>query len=210
MPKFLKMTVGLSLAAVFVGCGDVGSIDAAETDFGLTMGLTEGSSEAVGMLHFLNAFSTDFEVLDDDAELDRRAAKNLIRHRNGRDNRHGSRDDNPFDSIAEVDDVRYVGRTALKKILKYARDHEFIPSEDDYYGTFDMVPFSAEEAEATLEVVNEVSWVVLRRTIRLHPYAVASIVGGRPVESLEEVADLYYVGKSAISKLKDFARPEMD
>ena len=52
---------------------------------GSSKGIVSGTPEAIGLLDFLNDPSTDYDVLDIDAALDRRAAPNLISHRNGDD-----------------------------------------------------------------------------------------------------------------------------
>ena len=58
--------------------------------------------------------------LDDDVPLDSRAAENIIVHRDGADTVFGTADDDPFDDLFELDDVSYVGATALENLLEYA------------------------------------------------------------------------------------------
>ena len=65
----------------------------------------EGSCTANGMLKVANEATA--EELDVDAELDRRAADNIVAAR-------------PFETIAALDDVPYVGGAALYAILAYA------------------------------------------------------------------------------------------
>ncbi|MBM4388120.1 MAG: hypothetical protein FJ088_10310, partial [Deltaproteobacteria bacterium] len=47
-------------------------------------------------------------------------ATNIIAHRNGADKAYGTEDDNPFDSIEELDSVPYVGSTIIAKLEAYA------------------------------------------------------------------------------------------
>jgi len=74
---------------------------------------TAGSCEAEAMLKVANEAS--FEQLDVDAALDRRAAENIIAAR-------------PINSLAELDDVSYVGETALRRILAYAEEQGHLAS----------------------------------------------------------------------------------
>ena len=98
-------------------CGDTGaSVQAlrADTD-GDLMALEqarsgwEGTPEGVGLLDFINAADTTQNLLDYTVGLDRRAAGNLIAHRDGGDRKWGTSDDDFFQTVDEVDDVRFVG-----------------------------------------------------------------------------------------------------
>lgn len=58
------------------------------------------------------ANTASYDELDLDAGLDRRAAANIVAHRDGP---HGA-----FDDLAELDGVKYVGPAALEALLAYA------------------------------------------------------------------------------------------
>ncbi|MCA9622102.1 MAG: hypothetical protein KC731_23925, partial [Myxococcales bacterium] len=58
--------------------------------------------------------------LDDEVGLDKRAAENIIAHRDGADALPETSDDDLFESIAELDAVPYVGDTALALLAAYA------------------------------------------------------------------------------------------
>ena len=79
----------------------------------------EADEPNAALLLFVNSPETTLEKLDIDVALDRRAARNIVAHRNGADGEFGTSDDDPFDSIEELDRVPYVGRSALQKL----RDH---------------------------------------------------------------------------------------
>jgi hypothetical protein len=79
-------------------------------------GLT--AAEEAGVLLVANTAS--LRELDDEVPLDRRAATNIVRHRDGVDGLAGTVDDNPFDTLAELDAVPYVGPVALSRLLAYA------------------------------------------------------------------------------------------
>jgi len=80
--------------------------------------IQEGTPEAQAVLKLVN--TADLVLLDTDVGLDSRAATNIITHRAGADGVLNSNDDNPFDTIAELDSVSYVGVTALDKLLTFA------------------------------------------------------------------------------------------
>ena len=88
--------------------------------------------------------------LDHDVPLNRRAARNLIHHRDGFDAVAGTYDDNLFDHLAEVDAVRWVGTSAMASLVSFAFTQNWVPTADDVLGTWDGVVFTVAEAEATL------------------------------------------------------------
>src|SRR5690606_27916344 len=104
--------------------------------------IVDGTPEGVGLLAFLNASETTHSVLDDDVPLDKRAAANLVAHRNGPDGVFGTADDDLFDDVAEVDAVPWVGPAAIDKLLAYATAQGYVPSGDDLLGVFDNVAFT--------------------------------------------------------------------
>jgi DNA uptake protein ComE-like DNA-binding protein len=71
------------------------------------------------VLAFVNGEGATVEVLDIDVALDRRAAHNIVAHRNGADGRWGTQDDDPFDDLEELGRVPYVGRSALEKLRTF-------------------------------------------------------------------------------------------
>ena len=92
----------------------------------------EGTREGYGVLRLLNdGEGTTFEFLDDVVPLDRRAAANLVAHRDGADAEFGTADDDLFDGIAEVDAVSWVGPATLAQLAEFARLHDYLPADDD-------------------------------------------------------------------------------
>lgn len=156
--------------------------------------IAEGTPAAVGVLAFVNAPATTFEVLDDGVPLDRRAAEGIMARR-------------PLGSIAALDDVPYVGPAALRDLEAYARAAGYIPEDDDVLGTFEGVAFTVAEAELALRLVNEESDGVLRYEVGLDRRAVDGILAGRPVHSVAELAELYWVGPVTLQRIRDFVRP---
>jgi hypothetical protein len=48
------------------------------------------------------------------------AATGLIAHRNGPDGELGTADDDPYDSLSEIDDIKYVGSVTLQALVDFA------------------------------------------------------------------------------------------
>ncbi len=169
--------------------------------------LSSGSAESVGVVRLLNAREVDFTTLDIDAALDRRAARNLINKRNGADGVLGTADDSLFTDIEEVDAVSYVGPSALAKLLSYADANGYLPGPNEVAGRYDGVTVTFAEQERILESVNAFSADTLDNDVELDRRAVTSIVDARPVMSMRELSELYFVGKSALTKLKEYDAP---
>lgn len=75
----------------------------------------EGSCEARGLLEL--ASTASFAVLDDDVKLNRLAAKNIVEARSA---------DGPFTTLASLDDVPYVGKSAFNALHVYAKANGFM------------------------------------------------------------------------------------
>jgi hypothetical protein len=162
----------------------------------------EGTPEGVAVLALLNDESTTFDVLDNLVPLDRRAAGNLIAHRDGGDRLWGTTDDDVFSNIDEVDRVRFVGPKSLDRLVVYASRTGWVPGGDDLLGVYDGVAFSVEQADATLELVNVLSVEALDDDLALNSRAVDSIINARPIDTVDSLSRLYYVGGSALRTLK--------
>jgi hypothetical protein len=111
-----------SLAACMSSAGD-NRDDRFVSDGKADGAISEGSPEALGVLAVVNKLSTS--ALDGDVGLDSRAAKNITKHRDGAT--ASTSDDDPFDTLAELDAVPYVGPIAFSKLLDYAHAHGFVP-----------------------------------------------------------------------------------
>ncbi len=161
----------------------------------------EGTIEGWGVLRLLNDVEgSTFEFLDDVVALDRRAARNLVDHRDGEDGEPGTDDDNLFDSIAEVDGVRWVGESALNKLLEFAELNDYIPGANQILGEYDDVEFSYSDAELVLGFVNTADDEELREA-SVPSRAITSIIDARPVLSVEVLAGLYWVGTRTLEHL---------
>ena len=83
----ISLLSALALAVALTGCGAPASDEATSTDpeQGQDVTLPESAPEANGILELLNDAGTDLTLLDETVGLDRRAAENLIAHRDGDD-----------------------------------------------------------------------------------------------------------------------------
>jgi hypothetical protein len=167
----------------------------------------DGTPQAVGMLRFLNDASTTLDVLDDDASLHATAAKNLIAHRDGPDGEPGTGDDDRYDDIGEVLGVQQVGPVRASQIADYAAQEGWVPEGDELLGVYDEVPFTVNEAEAVLAFVNAATFEELDDEVELDRRAAESISDAAPVATVLALSELYYVGGSALGKLKVAAGP---
>ncbi|MEM1033136.1 MAG: proprotein convertase P-domain-containing protein [Myxococcota bacterium] len=202
--------VQLGLVAVVGGCASPAVEQASPVAVGANEdALVEGTPEAVGTLRFLNDASTTLAVLDDDVPLNRRAAENLVAHRNGADGVFPSGDDDPFDDLIEVLDVDQVGPKRLERIAAYAASAGFVPEGDDLLGVYDDVPVTADEAVAMLVLVNQASLAVLDDEVPLNRRAADNIVAARPLTTVRALAEVPYVGQSALTRLRDHVRAEL-
>ncbi|MFT7622110.1 MAG: phosphatidylserine/phosphatidylglycerophosphate/cardiolipin synthase-like enzyme [Myxococcota bacterium] len=176
------------------------------------MGAIEaGSAEAAAVLALVNDAATTQLILDDDAALDRRAATNLIAHRNGADAVFGTADDDLFDDIAEVDAVKYVGKTALGRLLIYATEQGYLETAD-----VPVVPVVEDVDAAIVAFVNgpSINLELLDITVGLDKRAAKNILAFRvgadgemgteddPLfADIAAVDAIKYVGKSALKAL---------
>ncbi len=162
----------------------------------------EGTPEGVGLIEFINAETTTYTVLDREVPLDRRAAGNLIAHRDGGDRLWGTSDDDIYNNVDEIDRVRFVGDKTIDRLVLFAAQDGWVPGGDDILGIYDGVAFTVAEADATVKLANDLDPEVLDFDLGLDARAVRSIVEARPIETIDQLSRLYYVGRTALDTLK--------
>lgn len=165
----------------------------------------EGTPEGVGLVEFINDEATTFEVLDITVGLDRRAAGNLIAHRDGGDRAWGTTDDDIYNTVDEIDAVRFVGPRTIDRMVGYAAKSGWVPGAEDILGIYDGVSFTVDQAEATLALTNGLTIDELDHDLGLHARAAESIALAQPIATVDELSRLYYVGRSALTELKALA-----
>lgn len=117
----------LALAATSLllpACG--GDDPAAASSDATSKVLKEGTAEALAVLALVNDPAVTAAELTDGAKIDKRAATGIVTHRDGADGTATTGDDDAFDTVAELDAVKYVGETVLKKLLAYAKEHGYL------------------------------------------------------------------------------------
>lgn len=95
-------------------------------------GIDEGSPEALAVLALVNDPAVDVDELDDDAGLNATAAKNIVQRR-------------PYDTLAALDAVPFVGPIALAALLEYAKEKGLLGGGE---GNASVI-FSPQPAEAS-------------------------------------------------------------
>ncbi len=204
--SWVALVLAVGGALVTVGCADAGRGPDA-TSAGLdtaSLALLDGSPQGEGILAFLNDPSTSFEVLDVEVGLDRRAAEHLIAWRDGADGVPGTADDDLFDSLEEVDDVYWVGATAIALLKAFTSEQGWVPAGDDLLGTWVGVTFTALEANLVVELPNRSPFVVLDVDVQLDKRAVEAIFAARPVGTAKDLAAVKYVGTASLERMKAF------
>lgn len=142
-------TLALSLACQAaspvdeVGDGEWDSIPQGKADGAID----PNSAEAQAVLLLVNDPMVDQPELDIDARLDRRAATNIIEHRDGPDGVADTDDDDRFDDIAQLDAIKYVGPRAFGRLLEYAIAQGYLDQVAD--GPMTDVVFSPQPSDAT-------------------------------------------------------------
>lgn len=194
-----------ALVLALAGCTAAPDLDATDDTIGgkadSAVAALEGTREGDGVLRLLNDLEgTTFVFLDDDVALDRRAAANLIEHRDGADGDPGTGDDDLFQTIEEVDDVPWVGPAALERLAEFALLNDYVPADDTVRGTYDGVELTYGEAALVLEFANTATEATLREA-SVPSRAVASILAARPIASIGALADLYWVGPATLGHL---------
>ncbi len=158
MDRVSRHVLSASLLVALTACGeapvDEGAADGQWDD--IATGKADGaidpdSAEAQAVLLLVNDAQVDVDELDHDARLDVRAARNIIAHRDGDDGIVGTDDDDSIDSIAELDDISWVGQRAFGKLVDYAVAQGYLElvTEPDDADTMTDVIFSPQPSDAT-------------------------------------------------------------
>lgn len=185
----------LSLCALAAAC-DVDGHDRSEAQDRVTLSPVEIDA----VLDFVNDAKTDLEMLDDAVGIDSRAAAEIIAHRNGADGIYPSADDHRFDTLEELDAVKYVGNSAMSMLREFVADHP-APSGSLVEG----VEFTATENSAVLWGVNSATLEELDQTVALSSRAAESLIEYGPFDTMDELAAAPYVGTSTLLQLRAYA-----
>ena len=178
----------------------IGSACVVDTNEGSAISYqTLSAGEAALVLALVNHPSTTEQLLDDDVRLDRRAAENIIVHRDGADGAYGTADDDQFDDLPELDAIAYVGPTALRLLRDYALAHPVETPE-----LVEGVQFSGYQAAVVIWGVNRATFVELDDDVGLDSRAAENLVAEAPFATVSEMGPVPYVGPSALTKLRAY------
>lgn len=167
-----------------------------------TLLFAEISPETAGILDFANDPDVDVALLTEVVGIDTRAALTLVAHRDGPDGVWGTADDDLFDSLVELDDTLFVDGMAIHTMYEYAWLHGWMES---LVRGYDGVGFTPAEARGTLWAANALTFEELDEEVALDRRAARGIVYARPIETMDALADVEYVGETALLRLRDVA-----
>ena len=184
----------LALSLLAVACDP--TVDDSDAEPRLAL----ASHEEVMILELVNSPDTDLELLDIDAELDARAAKNIIDLRNGEDGVFPTLDDYLFESMEDLDAVPYVGNATLATLRDFALTNQPSPG-----AVLEGVQFTGKQAEAVLWGVNQATVDYLDVDVDLDRRAAQALVDLAPFADVEEIANAPYIGKASLEKLRHHA-----
>jgi|GEM_PF-488281 len=218
-PEELKMRRTSYLSILFAAVVALGTACTSapsvtlDTEAESTDAVTLGDAEEQAVLAFVNDDACTVALLDDDVGLDSRAARNIIAEKAGEDGELGTADDETFASIAELDAVSYVGKSALEKLADYAMANGYGDGEV-------VVPDASAQDQAVLLLVNDAATDVERLDVDagLDARAARNIIAKRDGEdgvngtaddftftTIDELDAVSYVGERALDLLRDYA-----
>ncbi len=191
----LRASLGcLALCLTLAGCAVEEETDLSPS----TVGAALSVSDAHLVLELVNYPGTDLVLLDEIIDLDVRAARGIIAHRDGVDGIAPSLDDRPFQTIAELDAISYVGDSAFTKLHAYAVTHP-VPSAEIVEG----VTFEGWQAQAVIWGVNRASAAQLDELLDVR--AANALAASAPYASVTDMGPQAYVGVTALTALREGA-----
>lgn len=183
------MILFLALAACAVDDAQIQSTDAALT-------------VPTELLTFLNDPQTSFEVLDSKVGLDSRAARQIVAHRDGADWLPMTADDNPIDSLEELEAIDRVGPGTIWELERWIES----PTEG---WVVEGVSFSDLQAELVIDWTNNVeAWQI--EDLPIQQRAIDTILAERPYTHVLDLAEGEGIGPVTLTALRDRAAPELD
>lgn len=166
------------LAAACVAVDDTSDADQALTD-----------PQAFAVLGFVNGPSATVDVLDHQVGLDARAARGIV----------ARVAQSKLRTMDELDAVPYVGTSAIGKLLVYVQAHGGVPDL-----VVEGVPFTQAQAAGALAAANGATQTQLDVDAKLDSRAAVAIVAARPLVDLAHLANVSYVGTTALGHLRDY------
>ena len=188
------VVVVVAVAAALAGGGAADFDDADAT-------VDTAALDADSIVAFVNGPDATDDVLVRDVGLQRRTAASIVAHVRGGDGLLGTADDHLVQSLAELDAVKYVGPATLAALDAYV--HTLTPGATVIV---EGVQLTAADVAAMLSLANTAAQSTLDVDVGLDARAAAAIVAGRPFADVAHLAAASYVGASALTHLRDYAR----
>jgi hypothetical protein len=206
------LSVTLASALLLIACDDPSRPDGLAVSH--SEALTMAPAEVAGVLRLVNDCAYTADRLKADAHITWASAHFITASRDGADERCGTSDDRPYDSLAGLDAVHLVGDATLRGLLAHARRLGLVeegPGEP--VGSFDGVLFTEAEGRGALVLANTATAPRLDVQVGLDARAVNAIFAARPfrtddvVQGLIALSSVPYVGASALEALKLHGTP---
>jgi len=166
-------------------------------------------SQQACMLELVNDCGYDQGFFDYEIDWDRRAVEALLIHRDGADAECGTDDDLIISDIQVLDAMPFVGDSALRSLRDYVIANGCDAPET--YAIVEGVPFTEEEALATVSFVNHATATVIDDDTGISAKAAGLIVAYRPFSEtnpesgLTVLAAVPMVGPATLERLRDHA-----
>lgn len=175
--RFALSSLLLTAAAALAfagGCADDADVEDGELDSaaGKADSMAEGSAEALAVLRLVNDPAVTKAELDDDGGLSARVAGNIVNARNGADRVAGTGDDNPFDTLAELDAIPYVGPRTLEMLLEYARSKGLLDDGLKIEAVFSPQPAASTHTKRIAQLIRDAKHSV---DIAMYSYSDAEV-----------------------------------
>jgi phosphatidylserine/phosphatidylglycerophosphate/cardiolipin synthase-like enzyme len=168
--------------------------------------IESGSDVEIALLNVVNRPQATEEYFDEEVGLNAQAARNLAKQRQGADGLLGSSDDHYFRSVEEVDEVPYVGPSALMTIVDYAQSQGMINSTEAMLAQHrvDIILAVVNGPGLSLFVLDEIIALNARSAMsiwefRQGPDAQLSTEDDGYFEDLDQLDALLHIGEASLS-----------
>lgn len=167
------------------------------------------ASEHQCVLAVANDCDHAMAFFDDELGWDSRGADALVAARDGADGLCGTADDTSFESVEALTALPWVGDTALGRLLEHVTTSGCVAAEA--VCVVEGVPFSAQEADDTIALVQTGSSEWLRHDVGVSAKAASGIILARPFDpadpggALAQLGEVPWVGPATLTRLREFA-----
>jgi phosphatidylserine/phosphatidylglycerophosphate/cardiolipin synthase-like enzyme len=158
----------LSLGLLVAACANVGEESADQT-----AALVEGSPRALAAIAMVNDPATDAASLVS-GKVTKATAAAIVAHRDGPDGAARTADDDPFDTVAELDAVKGVGAATLKRLGDLADAEGYLDAEEKKERDVVFSPQPVEDSH-TAEVAKLIAGAERSIDIAMYSFSDASV-----------------------------------